>query len=177
MTIGPEPITSTDERSVRRGMVVYSPVSDRGADGVATVARWARRWSAERSGSGARGRAGVPGGGHHLDEGVEQVGGVVRTGGGLGVELDAERGAVQQSQPLDHVVVEADVADLGAAVRGVERAVEVGADREAVVLAGDVDASGAGVADRLVDPAVAEGQLVGLQSQGPSQDLVAEADA
>src|SRR6266571_4361163 len=40
---------------------------------------------------------------------------------GLRVELDAERGCVQQPDALDHAVVEIDVADLGAAERRVKR--------------------------------------------------------
>ena len=49
--------------------------------------------------------------------------------------------------------------------------------REAVVLAGDLDAAGGEVLDRVVGAAVAERQLVGLQADRAAQQLVAEADA
>ncbi len=58
-----------------------------------------------------RGIAGLLPGGHQVDEPVEQVGGVVRAGGSLGVVLHRERRQVQARQALDHVVVEVDVGD------------------------------------------------------------------
>src|SRR5262249_28838905 len=45
------------------------------------------------------------------------------------------------------------------------------------VVAGDVHLAGAQVLDRLVDPAVPEAQLVGVQAEGPAEDLAAQADA
>src|SRR5437868_12707834 len=115
--------------------------------------------------------------GHDLTELVEQVGGVVGTGGGLGVVLHAEGPAVEQPQALDALVVEVDVADLGPAVGGVERRVEGGLDREAVVVRGDLDLTGAQVLDRLVHAAVAVAELVGRQAERAAEELVAEADA
>src|SRR3954468_14419527 len=53
---------------------------------------------------------------HQGYEAVEQVGGVVGTGGRFGVVLDAEGRLVEELEALHHVVVEADVGDLGAAV-------------------------------------------------------------
>ena len=50
-------------------------------------------------------------------------------------------------------------------------------DREAVVLGGDVDAARLQVLDRVVGAAVAEGQLVGLQTDRPAEQLMTEADA
>src|ERR1041384_5566101 len=49
--------------------------------------------------------------------------------------------------------------------------------REAVVLARDLRASSGDVDHRLVDPPVAERQLVGAEAECPPQQLVAEADA
>ena len=59
---------------------------------------------------------------HHVDEAVEEVGRVVGAGGGFGVVLHREGGQpavrIFELQALDDVVVQADVADLGGAVRG-----------------------------------------------------------
>ncbi len=49
--------------------------------------------------------------------------------------------------------------------------------REAVVLAGDLDASGEVVAHRMVDAPVSELELVRGESDGQGHELVAEADA
>src|SRR3712207_5007132 len=86
MTIGPEPITSTELRSVRLGTSAPSRVTS-----------------------------------HEVAEAVEEVRRVVRPRGRLGVVLHRERPEpavlVAQLETLDHVVVEADVADRGLAVR------------------------------------------------------------
>ena len=66
---------------------------------------------------------------HQGYETVEQVRGVVRAGGRLGVVLDAEGRLVEQLQALDDLVVEADVGDLGAAERGVGRPCPAGRRR------------------------------------------------
>ena len=50
-------------------------------------------------------------------------------------------------------------------------------DREAVVVAGDLDLPGGQVLDRLIHPAVPEAELVGAQPQRPAQHLAAQADA
>ena len=55
---------------------------------------------------------------NEVAEAVEEVVGVVRAGGGLGVVLHRERGDVEGAQALDDVVVEADVAHLDAAEAG-----------------------------------------------------------
>src|SRR5690606_40971872 len=84
------------------------------------------------------------------------------SGRGFGVELDGERGDVEALETLDDLVVEADVADPDASelrLRGRDRLPRGGVDREAVVLTGDLDATGRDVEDGLVRPAVAEGQL------------------
>ncbi len=88
-----------------------------------------------------------------LHEAVEQVGGVVRAGRRFGVVLDAEGRLAEELETLHHVVVEADVGDLGAAVGGVGDLVERGVDGEAVVVRGDLDLAGRTVLHRLVDAA------------------------
>src|SRR3954451_11299933 len=87
---------------------------------------------------------------HQGYEAVEQVGGVVRAGCRFGVVLDAEGRSVEEAKSLHHVVVEADVGDLGAAVGGVGDLVEWGVDGEAVVVRGDLDLAGRTVLHRVV---------------------------
>ena len=50
-------------------------------------------------------------------------------------------------------------------------------DREAVVLAGDLDLAGGQVLDRVVGAVMAEGHLLGAPAQRQPEHLVAEADA
>ena len=111
---------------------------------------------------------------------------VVRAGPGLGVVLDGARRHVAQHQALDRAVVEVDLRQLGGAevglpahrLVGVDRLLAVRADdREAVVLARDVDPAGLEVLDRVVGAAVAERELGRLQADGAAEQLVAEADA
>ena len=95
--------------------------------------------------------------------------------------LHGEGRQVQGAQPLHDAVVEADVADLDAPVAPVvvgrhRGGVHRGVHREAVVVGGDLHPPGGPVEDRLVDAAVAVGQLVGPVPQGPPQELVAQAD-
>src|SRR6059058_2481832 len=97
---------------------------------------------------------------HEVGEPVEEVRGVVRSGGGLGVVLDGERGDVEAAQALDDAVVETDVADVDAAEGRPGRTVDRRVDREAVVVRADLDTSGYAVLHGLVDAAVAETQLV-----------------
>src|SRR6266545_1571112 len=111
-----------------------------------------------------------------LDQPIEQVVGVVRSGLRLRVVLHRERGYVEAPQSLDHTVVEADVAHLDRAELGVGDSVTRGVDRETVVVGGDLDLAGHPVHDRLVDAAVAVLELVRTETQGPAQHLVAEAD-
>src|SRR3954447_22131064 len=153
MTIGPDPITRTDAMSSRLG--IGDPPS------------------------GLRGLA-VPGF-EQVGEAIEEVAGVVWARRRLRVVLDGERlrpaGAVEQPEPLDDAVVQADVADLGRAERRRRRAVEGRVDSEAVVVRGDLDLAGRPVHDRLVDAAVAVLQLVGREAERAPEQLVAEADA
>src|SRR5689334_21288103 len=51
---------------------------------------------------------------HHLDEGVEQVGGVVGAGAGFGVVLHGEDRKVFVAEAFDGAVVEVDVGDYAA---------------------------------------------------------------
>src|SRR6188472_651417 len=110
-----------------------------------------------------------------LDEPVELVEGVVRARAGLGVVLDRRALDLEQLEPLDRAVVEVDVCERGLAEVGRPAhglvsldapAAVRGADREAVVLRGDLDAARAQVLDRVVGPAVAEGQLERLEADG-----------
>jgi hypothetical protein len=58
---------------------------------------------------------------YQLDEAVEQVVGVVRPAAASGWYCTVKAGTSQRPQPLDHVVVQADVADLDRAELGVDR--------------------------------------------------------
>src|SRR3569833_3628581 len=190
-------MTRTELRSVRRGSRPPERTRrrrPRGPPRSARPPRWRREgragsapWRAGPRRAGPPGRArgirtptrGRPRGwkrrsfAHQLAEVLEEAGGVVRTGRGLGVVLDAERGSVEQPEPLDHPVVEVDVPALGAAVRGVERSVQRRLHGEAVVVAGDVNPAGGALLHGLVDPAVAEPQLVGAQAERAAELLVA----
>ena len=105
----------------------------------------------------------------------------MRAGGGLGVVLHREPQhaavVVAQLQTLDHVVVQADVADPGDPVRRARLPLQRRVDREPVVVGGDLHLAGGQVHHRLVDAAVPVGQLVGAETQGAAEQLVAEADA
>src|SRR5262245_49263345 len=93
--MGPEPMTSTERRSSRLGTarLFASPVP-------ALRARLLLHEGTER---------------------VELFGRIVRSRRGLRVILDAERGRVRQPDPLDHTVIEVDVADLSLAEGCVKR--------------------------------------------------------
>src|SRR5947209_19155647 len=122
--------------------------------------------------------------GNELQEAVEQVAAVVRTGPSLGVVLHGTARHVQQLQPLDRAVVEVDVRKRGATevrlpAHGLvvrDRALALRSKRgEAMVLGGDLHAARAQVLDRVIGAAMAEGQLERLQSQRSAQQLVAQA--
>src|SRR6478735_3927775 len=174
MTIGPDPMTSTLWMSLLFGML-FAP-SGRGSGAwcrhafpprLARFARFARqsRRDARRTVF------------HELHEAVEEVGGVVRAGRGLGVVLHGVRGTVEALEPLDDVVVEAHVRDTDAAVCRVAVLVEGRVHGEAVVVGRHLDLAGRAVHDRLVDAAVAVLQLVRAEAEGATEQLVAEADA
>ena len=70
----------------------------------------------------------------------------------LGVVLDAEGWGIEQPEPLDHVVVETDMADLSPAVRRLRHVVEWRVDGEAVVVGTDLDLAGQPVLDSRLMP-------------------------
>ena len=110
-------------------------------------------------------------------EPVEQVGRVVRAGRGLRVVLHREGRHVVAAQPLDHVVVEADVADTSAAPYGVSNGPSSGASTAKPWLCAVTSTLPVGaVLHRLVDAAVAVAQLVGAEAERAAEHLVAEAD-
>src|SRR5882757_6707296 len=109
MTMGPEPITSTCCRSVRRG--TSAPFPWREGPQMYTV-YGVSLYKHGRSRSWATA--------HQVDELVEEVFRVVRTGGGLRVVLHRKRAPVTEFDALDHPVVGAGVADDGRAERCVE---------------------------------------------------------
>ena len=109
----------------------------------------------------------------------KQVGRVVRAGSSLGVVLHRVRRDIKAFQPLDHLVVEADVADPHPPVCRVRGLAErtVPGDGEPVVVGGDLHLAGRQVHHRLVDAAVAVLELVRAESERPPEQLVAETDA
>src|SRR3712207_2590241 len=137
--------------------------------------RMRMRWMSSRLGTGKP-----------PEELVEQVVGVVRSGPGFRVVLDRPGRHVEQREALDRAVVEVHAAELGGPEVGLEadrlvdadRVRAAGADdREAVVLARDLDAAGLDVLDRVVHAAVAERELERLEADRAGEELVAEADA
>src|SRR5438045_6683745 len=128
MTIGPDPMTRMCWMSVRFGITSRPPA----------VPRCASSFAFQECG-----------------EAVEQVRAIVRAGCGFGVVLHAERAHVARAQPLDHVVVQADVAYLDRTELSVGRCMERSVHCEAMVVGGDLHLAGAKVLHRLVDPAVA----------------------
>src|SRR5438309_2015661 len=124
--------------------------------------------------------------GNAVQEAVEQVEAVVRTGPGLRVVLDGPTGHLEQLEALDRAVVEVDVRERGLPEVGLPAHRLVGVDRscaarsesrEAVILGGDLDAPGLQVHDRVVGPTVAERKLERLQADGPAEELMPQADA
>src|SRR5688572_9404731 len=147
MTMGPEPSRRIVSRSSRRGI---------------------RR----RSQAGARG---APHGGNEISEVMSRVVGARR---GFGVVLDREQWALDVPEPLHRPVVEVDVGDLE--LRGaLHHALPSYArfpNREAVIVAGDVDAAGSQVLDRMVPAVMAELELVGRAAVREREQLVPQAD-
>ena len=105
----------------------------------------------------------------------------MRAGGGFWVVLHREAqqlaGRIRELQTLDHVVVQADVADLRDAVRRLVPLPRRGSHGEPVIVRGDLDLAGGEVHHRLVDAAMPVAQLEGAEAQRPAEQLVAEADA
>ena len=108
---------------------------------------------------------------HHRDEAREQICAVGRAGAGLGVVLHGKRRRAGQAMPSllpSNRLMCVTVTPSGS---------DCLVDREAVVLAGDLDLAGGQVLDRLVGAAMAARQLVGPPAQRERQQLMAEADA
>ena len=93
-------------------------------------------------------------------------------GGGFGVVLYGENGAVFEAESFNGLVVEVDLGDDGTVV--FEFFLCGG---EGVVLGGDGNFSGFKVFHGLVAAAVPEFELKGFCAEGVGNDLVAEADA
>ena len=110
--------------------------------------------------------------GDELMEFGEEGVGVVGAGGGFGVVLHGEDGAVFEAEAFDGLVVEVDLGDDGAVF--FEFFLGGG---EAVILGGDGDFSGLEILDGLVAAAVPEFELKGFGAEGVGDDLVPEADA
>ena len=118
-----------------------------------------------------KGSSGGPFPAHQGHELVEEVGRLVRPRRRLGVVLDAECPEVRIPEPLGGTVVEV-VLD-----RGLPRREGFGDDDESMVLGGNLDLAAFAVLHRLVDPMVAEFELLRPPPDRLPQDLVAEADA
>src|ERR1700719_4391283 len=107
MTIGPDPMTSTDFRFSRRGTAhPHNPVRPQ-ARAQSTFVCSFGGYNTRNCRPSARSPSSGP-----LEQGTEVikvVSGIVRTRSGLGVILHAEHRALQQSQALQHAVVEVDV--------------------------------------------------------------------
>ena len=99
------------------------------------------------------------------------MGRVVRTRRRLGVVLDTEGLERRVAEPLGGAVVEVVLDRLPFLREG------FGNDDEPVVLGGDLDPAAPAVLHRLVDPVVAELQLLRPSPDRLPQDLVAQADA
>src|SRR5436305_12712352 len=98
MTIGPDPMTSTDSMSVRRGLT-NAPTS-------AVILEFPDVATACRSGKlQAHGRRGPSAGLPHVAQSLEQSVGVFRAGRGLGVVLHAGRKVGEAARGFDHVGV------------------------------------------------------------------------
>src|SRR5262249_35172291 len=97
---------------------------------------------------------------------VEEEGRILGSGGGLGVELDAEERASAGADALAGAIVHIDEPGLPVAGQCLLP------HRVAVVLAGDVAAPGEQILHRLVYATVAVRQLVGVAPCSERQDLV-----
>src|SRR4051794_15535544 len=105
---------------------------------------------------------------HLLDPARENRPGVVRSGTGLGMELDGSGAQLGELEALDRAVVERHVRRLAILARG---------DGETVVLARHEHASAGPLDDRVISAAVSELELERLVAARQGEQLVAEADA
>src|SRR4029450_10908619 len=117
---------------------------------------------------------------HERSESVEKVTRVVGAGGRLWVVLDRERPqssvSIGELQTLDTVLVQTDVAYLGDAVRRLMPLSWLGRNGEPMIVRGDLHLAGGEVHHRLINSAMAVTQLEGPKTEGPPEELVAEAD-
>lgn len=102
---------------------------------------------------------------------LEEVRGIVRTGGSFRVVLDAEDRERFVSETRNGIIVEVDVGDFQIIGKGIR------IDGEAVVLGGDGDGFGLEVLDRVVCAAVTEFEFESFAAECAGDDLVAKADA
>lgn len=102
---------------------------------------------------------------------LEEVRGIVRTGGSFRVVLDAKDRERFVSETRNGIVVEVDVGDFQIIGEGIR------IDGEAVVLGGDGDGFGLEVLDRVVCAAVTEFEFESFAAECAGDDLVAKADA
>ena len=122
-----------------------------------------------------KGLKGLAGGGSARGEedakAVEERGGVVRAGAGLGVVLDGEGREGLVAEALDGAVVEVDVRDLEL------RRERVREDREVVVLRGDLHLARRQLLHRMVAPVVPEREPPRLRAAGEREQLVAQTNS
>src|SRR5882724_6369049 len=160
MTIGPAPMMRTEQISVRLGMdgpsaQFPSPACGRGG---------ATSWASDTAPPSPRLF-------HHRDEAPEEIVAVPRPRARLGVVLHGKDLLARDAQPLVAAVEERDVGRHDAGGQA------LGHHHEAVILAGDLDAPGFEILDRVVGPAMAARHLRGLAAERQRQQLMAEADA
>src|SRR5918997_395720 len=108
---------------------------------------------------------------HQPAKAVEQVARVVGAGTTFRVILDRE-GDAGDVESLDGGIVEVVVCQTGT---GSQKGVAL--DGEPVILRRDLDPSRPRAGYGMVDPAMAETELVGVRAQGERQQLMSEADA
>src|SRR5665811_1428008 len=109
---------------------------------------------------------------HQPGEIVEQIVRIVRAGRGFGMVLHAEDRLAAVAEAFERPIVQIDVGDFDLAQ--VER---IRVHGEAVIVRGDLHASGELIAHRMVGAAMSEFELVGLAAEGEAEQLVAQADA
>src|SRR4029453_5859957 len=106
---------------------------------------------------------------HQISEPVKEVAGIVRAGGRLWVVLHREGQQLSvgagELDALDHVVIEADVADLSRAVRRLVPLCRLGSYCEAVIVRGHLHLAGGEVHHRLIDAAMAVAPLEGAEAE------------
>src|SRR5690606_790163 len=107
---------------------------------------------------------------HHVEERAEQIMAVMRTGRGFRMILNAECPEFAVLQPLNRLIVEVHMRDLGP---GRERLAVHG---KSMVLRGDLDLAVLQIQHGLIGAPVAELQLERLPPQRQPQQLMPQAD-